>query len=113
LHLRTPTTLAGEDMDRIEIPGRSTPAQRWVLVLSSLASFMVVLDMLVVATALSAIQRDLGASLEDLEWTVNAYTLSFAVLLMTGAALGDRYGRRRVFAAGLALFAVASAMCAL
>jgi EmrB/QacA subfamily drug resistance transporter len=69
--------------------------------------------MLVVAIALSAIQRDLGASLEDLEWTVNAYTLSFAVLLLTGAALGDRYGRRRMFAAGLGLFAAASAACAL
>jgi EmrB/QacA subfamily drug resistance transporter len=92
---------------------QATPAQRWTLALSALASFMVVLDMLVVATALSAIQRDLGASLADLEWTVNAYTLSFAVLLMTGAALGDRYGRARMFAAGLALFAVASAACAL
>jgi len=91
----------------------TTSAQRWALGLSAVASFMVVLDMLVVATALTAIQRDLGASLVDLEWTVNAYTLSFAVLLMTGAALGDRYGRRRVFAAGLALFAVASAACAL
>ena len=100
-------------MDRNGNPQRPTPAQRWVLALSSVASFMVVLDMLVVATALSAIQRDLGASLEDLEWTVNAYTLSFAVLLMTGAALGDRYGRRRMFAAGLGLFAAASAACAL
>jgi EmrB/QacA subfamily drug resistance transporter len=100
-------------MERTGKPQRSTPAQRWVLALSALASFMVVLDMLVVATALSAIQRDLGASLQDLEWTVNAYTLSFAVLLMTGAALGDRYGRRRMFAAGLGLFAAASAACAL
>ncbi|HEY4569825.1 MAG TPA: MFS transporter [Kribbella sp.] len=92
---------------------RATPAQRWVLGLSAVASFMVILDMLVVATALSAIQADLGASLEELEWTVNAYTLSFAVLLMTGAALGDRYGRRRMFATGLAVFALASAVCAL
>jgi EmrB/QacA subfamily drug resistance transporter len=91
----------------------STTTQRWVLSLSALASFMVVLDMLVVATALSTIQRDLGASLEDLEWTVNAYVLSFAVLLMTGASLGDRFGRRRVFAAGLGLFTAASAACAL
>jgi EmrB/QacA subfamily drug resistance transporter len=90
-----------------------TKTQRWVLGLSALASFMVVLDLLVVATALPTIHRDLGASLEDLEWTVNAYTLSFAVLLMTGAALGDRLGRRRVFAAGLVLFAAASAACAL
>jgi EmrB/QacA subfamily drug resistance transporter len=74
---------------------------------------MVILDMLVVATALTAIRHHLGASLSDLEWTINAYTLSFAVLLMTAAALGDRLGRRRVFAAGLALFAVSSAACAL
>ena len=92
---------------------RSSTGQRWVLALSSVASFMVVLDLLVVATALRSIQRDLGASLEDLEWTVNAYTLSFAVLLMTAAALGDRFGRRRVFAIGLGLFAAASAACAL
>ncbi|MFG1652564.1 MFS transporter [Micromonospora sp. NPDC049275] len=91
----------------------TSSAQRWVLALSSLASFIVVLDMLVVATALPAVQRDLGASLEDLEWTVNAYTLSFAVLLLTGSALGDRYGRRRLFAIGLGLFGVASAACAL
>src|SRR5947207_13866137 len=91
----------------------STKTQRWVLGLSALASFMVVLDLLVVATALPTIQRDLGASLEDLEWTVNAYILSFAVLLMTGSALGDRFGRRRMFAAGMVLFALASAACAL
>jgi EmrB/QacA subfamily drug resistance transporter len=100
-------------VDRKATPAVTTPAQRWVLGLSALASFVVVLDMLVVATALSAIQHDLGASLEDLEWTVNAYTLSFAVLLMTGSALGDRYGRRRLFAIGLGLFAAASAACAL
>jgi EmrB/QacA subfamily drug resistance transporter len=87
--------------------------QRWVLGLASLGSFMVVLDLLVVSTALSTIQRHLGASIESLEWTINAYTLSFAVLLMTGAALGDRFGRRRMYAAGLGLFAVASAACAL
>jgi len=90
-----------------------TKTQRWVLGLSALASFMVVLDLLVVATALPSIHRELGASLEELEWTVNAYTLSFAVLLMTGAALGDRLGHRRIFAAGLVLFAAASAACAL
>ena len=94
-------------------PARTTAAQRWVLALASLASFIVILDMLVVATALTAIRRHLGASLGDLEWTVNAYTLSFAVLLMTAAAIGDRLGRRRVFAAGLALFALSSAACAL
>src|SRR5580700_5501018 len=69
--------------------------------------------MLVVAIALTAIHRDLGSSLAGLEWTVNAYTLSFAVLLMTAAAAGDRLGRRRIFAAGLALFAVSSPACAL
>ncbi len=84
-----------------------------MLALASLASFIVILDVMVVATALTTLRRDLGASLADLEWTVNAYTLSFAVLLMTVAALGDRLGRRRVFAAGLAVFAVASAGCAL
>jgi MFS family permease len=83
-----------------------------VLALASVASFLVILDALVVATSLTAIQRHLGSSLADLEWTVNAYTLSFAVLLMTAATIGDRLGRRRVFAAGLALFAVASAACA-
>jgi EmrB/QacA subfamily drug resistance transporter len=74
---------------------------------------MVALDALVVSTALSTIRHDLGASIETLEWTVNAYTLSFAVLLMTGAALGDRFGRRRMFVGGLGLFVAASAACAL
>src|SRR4051812_33855282 len=87
----------------------SKAARTWVLALTSVASLMVALDALVVTTALSTIRVDLGASIEDLEWTVNAYNLSFAVLLMTPAALGDRYGRRRAFAAGLALFAAASA----
>ena len=90
-----------------------TRAQGWALALSSLASFMVVLDLLVVATALNTIHRDLGASIGELEWTVNAYTLAFAVLLMTAAAVGDRFGRRRIFAAGLAVFAAGSAACAL
>src|SRR4051794_1110295 len=85
----------------------------WILILSSVASLMVALDALVVSTALSTIRLDLGASIEQLEWTVNAYNLSFAVLLLTGAAIGDRLGRRRVFAGGLALFVAASAACAL
>jgi EmrB/QacA subfamily drug resistance transporter len=85
----------------------------WVLALASSASFMVALDALVVTTALGAIRQDLDASIEALEWTVNAYNLSFAVLLLTGAALGDRFGRRRMFAAGIALFVAASAACAL
>ncbi len=88
-------------------------AKSWVLALTSVASFMMALDALVVTTALSTIRVDLSASIEALEWVVNAYNLSFAVLLLTGAALGDRFGRRRVFAAGLALFVAASAACAL
>jgi len=90
-----------------------TRAQGWALALASVASFMVVLDLLVVATALSTIRRDLGASIGQLEWTVNAYTLAFAVLLMTAAAVGDRFGRRRVFVIGLGVFAAGSAACAL
>ncbi|MDN5855088.1 MAG: MFS transporter, partial [Actinomycetia bacterium] len=74
---------------------------------------MAALDTLVVSTALSTIRRDLGASIEALEWTVNAYNLSFAVLLMTAAAAGDRLGRRRMFATGLALFTAASAVAGL
>jgi EmrB/QacA subfamily drug resistance transporter len=89
-----------------------TGGTRWVLGLASVASVMVALDTLVVSTALSTIQRDLGASIEQLEWTVNAYNLSLAVLLITAAALGDRFGRRRMFAAGLAVFVGASAICA-
>ncbi|MGZ6350387.1 MAG: MFS transporter, partial [Ktedonobacterales bacterium] len=85
-----------------------TSKQGWALGLASVGSFMVALDALVVATALSTIRLHLGASIEELEWTVNAYTLSFAVLLMTGAALGDQFGRRRMFVAGLGLFVVAS-----
>ena len=85
----------------------------WVIALTAIGSLMAALDTLVVATALSTIRVDLGASVEALEWTVNAYNLSFAVLLITAAALGDRYGRRNLYAAGLAIFTVASALCAL
>jgi EmrB/QacA subfamily drug resistance transporter len=85
----------------------------WVVVLTGIGSLMAALDTLVVSTALPTIRLDLGASLEELEWTVNAYNLSFAVLLITAAALGDRYGRRRLYAIGLGLFAAASAACAL
>ncbi|MEV7109192.1 MFS transporter [Streptomyces anulatus] len=85
----------------------------WVLVITSVAGFMAALDNLVVTTALPSIRQSLGGGLEDLEWTVNAYTLTFAVLLMLGAALGDRFGRRRLFMAGLAVFTVASAAAAL
>ncbi|HEX3605564.1 MAG TPA: DHA2 family efflux MFS transporter permease subunit [Candidatus Dormibacteraeota bacterium] len=89
------------------------PRTGWTLALVSAALFMVTLDNLVVTTALPSIRRDLGAGIDSLEWMVNAYTLSFAVLLITGAALGDRLGRRRVFIAGLAVFTAASAFAAL
>ncbi|MFJ6798602.1 DHA2 family efflux MFS transporter permease subunit [Streptomyces sp. NPDC091268] len=85
----------------------------WALVLTGAASFMAALDNLVVTTALPVIREDLGGKLEDLEWTVNAYTLTFAVLLLFGSALGDRFGRRRLFIAGLAVFTGASAAAAL
>jgi EmrB/QacA subfamily drug resistance transporter len=87
--------------------------QGWVLALTSIGSLMVALDVTVVATALSTIRDHLHASLSDLEWTVNAYGLSFGVLLMTGSALGDRFGRRRMYVAGLGLFVAASIACAL
>ncbi|WP_344662854.1 MFS transporter [Catenulispora subtropica] len=88
-------------------------SQRWTLALTATASLMVVLDMLVVTTALNRIRLDLGASIADLEWTITAFTLSFAVLLLPASALGDRLGRRRMFVAGVAVFTVASAACAL
>ncbi|MFF8429703.1 DHA2 family efflux MFS transporter permease subunit [Streptomyces sp. NPDC016566] len=85
----------------------------WALVITSVAGFMAALDNLVVTTALPSIRKDLGGALDDLEWTVSAYTLTFAVLLMFGAALGDRFGRRRLFLAGLAVFTGASAAAAM
>jgi EmrB/QacA subfamily drug resistance transporter len=91
----------------------SRRAQGWVLALTSIASLMVALDTLVVSTALTTIRLDLGASIEQLEWTVNAYNLSLAVLLLPAAAIGDRFGRRAVFTAGLGLFVAASAAAAL
>ena len=85
----------------------------WTMAIISVALFMVSLDNLVVTTALPVIRHDLHATISQLEWTVNAYTLTFAVLLLTGAALGDRFGRRRLFALGLLLFTGASAAAAL
>ena len=85
----------------------------WTFVITSVALFMATLDNLVVTTSLPVIRADLGASIEDLEWTVNAYTLSFAVFLLTGAALGDRFGRRRMFVIGLGIFTAASVAAAL
>src|ERR671937_737595 len=85
----------------------------WTLALSALGLFMVALDTLVVTTALPVLRVDLGAQLSDLEWTVNAYNLAFACFLLTGAALGDRFGRRRMLAVGLTVFTTASAAAAL
>jgi EmrB/QacA subfamily drug resistance transporter len=85
----------------------------WTFVITSVALFMVQLDSLVVTTAIPVIREDLNASLESLEWTVNAYTLTFAVLLLTGAALGDRFGRRRLFVIGIGLFTLGSVLAAI
>jgi EmrB/QacA subfamily drug resistance transporter len=97
-------------MTRTQRPSRRT---LWTFVVTTVALFMVVLDNLVVSTAIPVIRTDLGASLEELEWTVNAFTLTFAVFLLTGAALGDRYGRRRVFMLGVVIFTAGSAAAAL
>jgi EmrB/QacA subfamily drug resistance transporter len=86
---------------------------RWTLGITGAALFMTALDSLVVGVALNSIRLDLGGSIEALEWTVNGYTLAFAVLLITGAALGDRYGRKRMFVAGVSLFTAASAYAAI
>src|SRR6202035_985551 len=91
----------------------SRRAMIWTIFVTSVAVFMVSLDNLVVTMALPSIKAHLHASLQSLEWTVNAYTLTFAVLLLTGATLGERFGRRRVFTAGLAIFTLASAAAAL
>jgi EmrB/QacA subfamily drug resistance transporter len=89
----------------------SSQSKARVLILTSIASFMISLDFQVISAALNTIRIDLGASIEQLEWTLNAYILSFAVLLFTGTALGDRFGRRRMLLAGIALFTLASAAC--
>ena len=91
----------------------SSPRAGWTLAIVSIALFMTALDNLVVGVALPSIRVDLGGSIESLEWTVNAYTLAFAVLLITGAALGDRFGRKRMFVVGLGIFTGASALAAL
>jgi EmrB/QacA subfamily drug resistance transporter len=106
----TPGTTRKPDADR---KPPMTTAQRWVLVLTSLAAFMIALDGTIVTTALTTIRKSLHTSVESLEWTVSAYILTFAVLMLTGSALGDRFGRRRVFVGGLTLFTAASAACGL
>ena len=90
-----------------------TVAQRWVLTLTSLSAFMIALDGTIVTTALTTIKKSLGSSIEALEWTVSAYILTFAVLMLSGSALGDRFGRRKVFVGGLIVFTAASAACGL
>jgi len=96
------------------MPTTSHPTRRgWTLAIVSIGLFMVVLDNLVVNVALPSIHRDLGASIQALEWTVSAYVLAYAVFLLTGAALGDRFGRKRMFIAGIAFFTAASAAAAL
>jgi EmrB/QacA subfamily drug resistance transporter len=91
----------------------TTKTRWWTFAIVSLALFMTMLDNLVVITALPSIRRALGASVSDLEWMVNAYTLTFATLMMIGAALGDRFGRKRIFLVGLSIFTVGSALAAL
>jgi EmrB/QacA subfamily drug resistance transporter len=93
--------------------GAGTSVQRWTLILGSLTSFLVGLDALVVTTALPTLHQDLGAGVEGLSWTINAYELAFAASILTGSTLGDRYGRRLVFVIGIAVFTIASAWCAL
>src|SRR5512136_2633489 len=85
----------------------------WTFIAVSVAVFMASLDNLIVTTALPVIKAELGATLQQLQWTVNAYTLTFAVLLLSGAALGDRFGRKRMFLVGLAIFTFGSAAAAM
>jgi len=95
-------------------PGCAKPAPlSWVLVLTAAAGLVVALDQLVVATALQTIARGLDASMASLEWTVSAFSLSFAALMIPSAELGDRIGRKRTYLIGLVTFALASAACAL
>lgn len=102
-------------LDERDVVGTAARSRGLGVVLAAVGipTFMVTLDNLVVTNALPIIKSELGASLSDLQWFVNAYTLAFAALLLTAAAIGDRLGRRRMFLAGIALFTLASAACAL
>ncbi|MEV8437386.1 DHA2 family efflux MFS transporter permease subunit [Actinosynnema sp. NPDC051121] len=93
--------------------GASPASQRWTLILGSLSSFLVGLDALVVTTALPTLHQQFGTGIEGLGWTVNAYELAFAASILTGSTLGDRFGRRKLFVLGIAVFTLASAACAL
>src|SRR5438132_10513600 len=88
-------------------------AAPWILATTILASSMAFIDGTVVNVALPALQRELNASLVDVQWVVEAYALFLAALLLVGGAAGDRFGRRRVFVIGVALFATASVWCGL
>ncbi len=94
-------------------PAKQPPRTAWTLVLAGLGAFMAALDVVVVSTALPTLQHRLGASLADLQWTINAYSLVFGALMLTGAALGDRFGRRRMYVLGLVTFVAGSAVAAL
>ena len=109
----TALTDVGDEQRAAGPPAPQRTRRGWVLGLTSAAYFMVVLDSLVVITALPQMQRDLHVGLPALQWTVNAYGIAFAAGIITAAALGDRLGRRRVFISGVALFTLASAACAL
>jgi EmrB/QacA subfamily drug resistance transporter len=102
-----------QSLDRKEAAMLTDKRAVSTFIVTTIALFMVVLDNLVVSTAIPVIRTELGASLEELEWTVNAFTLSFAVFLLTGAALGDRYGRKRIFMLGVGIFTAGSAAAAL
>ncbi len=101
----------------VTVPGpaatAAAPRRGWTLALASVGAFMGALDVVVVSTALPTLRSHFGASLADLEWTINAYSLAFGCLMLTGAALGDRFGRRRMYAAGLLVFVLGSALAAL
>src|SRR5215208_5646259 len=85
----------------------------WTLIAVSVATFMLLLDITVVNVALPSIRDDLGARFTDLQWVIDAYALTLAALVLTAGSLADRLGRRRVFAAGLTIFSLASLLCAL
>src|SRR3954464_4533854 len=91
----------------------TTNRKWWTLGAVCVATFMLLLDITVVNTALPAIQKDLGGSFTDLQWVIDAYALSLAALVLTAGSLADRLGRRRVFAIGLGIFSMASLLCAL
>src|SRR5580693_1035042 len=97
------------------VPGQArtglSPHQRATLLVCCVGSFMVLLDVSIVNTALPSMQRDLGASFSGLQWVVDAYTLAFAVFLLSAGSFGDRYGRKRVFEAGMVVFTLGSLLC--